>query len=286
MSPHHKPNLTKEVDCLVKRKKADYVRMRKQGSVRALEGYKLARKELKKGLKRARRGHEKSLAGRIMGNPKAFYTYARNKRMTRVRLGPVKDSSGNLCMESEEIGEALNEYFSSVFTKERGHVVEEDSVIHAGMLEELDIHEEDVLAILKSQRIDKSPGPDGIYPKNLWEARDEIAEPLALIFMSSLSMGIVPEDWKWRVPLFKKGNRYNPGNYRPVSLTSVVGKLLESVLRDRIYDHLERYSLIQDSQHGFVRGKSCLTSLIGFFEEVTRYVDEGKASCCHIHGFQ
>ena len=199
--------------------------------------------------------------------------------MTRVRLGPVKDSSGNLCMESEEIGEALNEYFSSVFTKERGHVVEEDSVIQAGRLEEVDIQKEDVLAILKSLRIDKSPGPDGIYPRILWEARDEIAEPLALIFMSSLSMGIVPEDWRVAsvVPLFKKGNRYNPGNYRPVSLTLVVGKLLERVLRDRIYDHLERYSLIRDSQHGFVRGKSCLTSLIEFFEEVTRYVDEGRA---------
>ena len=66
------PWFTKEVECLLKRKKEAYVRMRKQGSVRALEGYKLARKELKKGLRRARRGHEKSLAGRIKENPKAF----------------------------------------------------------------------------------------------------------------------------------------------------------------------------------------------------------------------
>jgi len=90
--------------------------MRKQGSVRELVRYKLARTELKKGLRRARRAHEKSLAGRIKENPKAFYDYVRNKRMTRVSFGLVKDSSGNLCMESEEIEEALNEYFSSVFT--------------------------------------------------------------------------------------------------------------------------------------------------------------------------
>ena len=93
---------------------------------------------------------------------------------------------------------------------------------------------------------------------------EKIAEHLALIFGSSVSTGIVPEDWRVVnvVPLFKKGNRNDPGNYGPASLTSVVGKIMEKVLRDRIYDHLERCSLIRDSQHGFVRGKSCLTNLI------------------------
>ena len=115
--------------------------------------------------------------------------------MTRVRLGPVKDSSGNLCMESEEIGEAMNEYFSSVFTKERSHVFEDESMLQADRLE-VDVLREDVLAILKNLKVDKSPGLDGIYPRILWEARDEIAEPLALIFGSSLSTGIVSEDWR------------------------------------------------------------------------------------------
>ncbi|XP_060710826.1 uncharacterized protein LOC132835701, partial [Hemiscyllium ocellatum] len=127
--------------------------------------------------------------------------------------------------------------------------------------------------------IDKSPGPDGIYPRILWEAREEIAEPLAWIFMSSLSTGIVPEDWRIAnvVPLFKKGSRDSPSNYRPVSLTSVVGKVLERMVRDKIYEHLGRNNVIRDSQHGFVKGRSCLTNLIEFFEKVTKEVDEGKA---------
>ncbi|XP_072335049.1 multiple inositol polyphosphate phosphatase 1b isoform X1 [Scyliorhinus torazame] len=273
------PWLTREVECLVKRKKETYVRLRKQGSDRALEGYKIARRELKKGIRRAKRGHEQSLAGRIKENPKAFYTYVRNMRMTRARVGPIKDSSGRLCIESEEIGEVLNKYFSSVFTNERGHIVGEDSVKQTGKLEEILVRTEDVLGILKSLRIDKSPGPDAIYPRILWEARDEIAESLAMIFSSSLSTGVVPGDWRVAnvMSLFKKGIRDNPGNYRPVSLTSVVGKVMERVLRDRISEHLERHCLIRDSQHGFVRGRSCLTSLIEFFEEVTKHVDEGKA---------
>ena len=62
-----------------------------------------------------------------------------------------------------------------------------------------------------------------------------------------------------------------------MSLTSGVGKLLEGILRDRIYRHLERQVLIRDSQHGFVSGKSCLTNLIELFEGVTKKVDEGTA---------
>ena len=102
----------------------------------------------------------------------------------------------------------------------------------------------------------------------MWEAREEIADPRAEIFESSIVTGEVPEDWRVAnvVPFFKKGCREKPGNYRPVSLTSVVGKLLEGILRDRIYMHLETQGLIKDSQHGFVSGKSCLINLSEFFE--------------------
>ena len=89
-----------------------------------------------------------------------------------------------------------------------------------------------------------------------------------------METGEVPEDWRIAdvVPIFNKGNRDSPGNYRPVSLTSAVGKLMEKILRDRIYEHLEKFS-----QHGFVKGKSCLTSLVEFFENVMKHIDEWKA---------
>jgi len=93
-------------------------------------------------------------------------------------------------------------------SNERGHIVEEDSVKQSGKLEEIIIRKEDVLGILKNLRIDKSPGLDVISPRILWEVRDEIAEPLAKIFSSSMSTGVLPEDWKEAnvVPLFKSGN--------------------------------------------------------------------------------
>ena len=73
------------------------------------------------------------------GKPKAFYKYVRNKRMNRVGVGPVKDSNGKLCVVSEEIGEALNEYFSSVFTQEKDRVVEEIAEIQAIRIEGIEV---------------------------------------------------------------------------------------------------------------------------------------------------
>ena len=78
------------------------------------------------------------------------------------------------------------------------------------------------------------------------------------------------------IPLFKKGSRNKSVNYRPVSLTSVICKLLASIIRDHIMDFLIKHKLINSSQHGFLKSKSCLTNWLCFFEEITKWVDEGS----------
>eukprot|EP00061_Rhincodon_typus_P006250 g26696.t1 len=188
--------MTRHVKHLVKRKKETFLRLRKQGLDRALESYRVARKELKNGLRRARSGFEKALAGRIKENPKVFYTYVRDKRMARVRVGLIRVIGGNLCVESEETEEVLNEYFASVFTSETDFVVCKDIVKQADVIEQVVVKKEDVIEILKNLRIDKSPGPDRMYPRLLQEAREKFAAPLVMIFASSLSTGVVPDDWR------------------------------------------------------------------------------------------
>ena len=75
--------------------------------------------------------------------------------------------------------------------------------------------------------------------------------------------------------MFKKGKRSEPGNYRPVSLTSILCKILESMIKDKIVEHLQVFNLINDSQHGFMKGRSCLTNLLEYLETVTKLLDEG-----------
>ena len=102
--------------------------------------------------------------------------------------------------------------------------------------------------------------------------------PLAHVFNMSLKEGIVPFEWKEAniIPLFKKGSRNKSVNYRPVSLTSVICKLLETIIRDHMMDFLIKHKLINPSQHGFLKAKSCLTNLLCFLEEITKWVDDGS----------
>jgi len=114
-------------------------------------------------------------------------------------------------------------------------------------------------------------------PWLLKEVRDLLVTPLSILLRRSLDEGVVPDDWKIAnvYPIFKKGVKSQISNYRPVSLTSQVSKVIESVLRDAIVSHLETNELIQDSQHGFRKGRSCLTNLLVFLDKVTGYIDEG-----------
>ena len=100
---------------------------------------------------------------------------------------------------------------------------------------------------------------------------------LTIIFRKSLDQGEIPDDWRTAnvSPIFKKGSRSKVSNYRPVSLTSQVSKIYESILRDAIMEHLVKNQLLRDSQHGFLRGRSCLSNLLTFLDKVTDCVDKG-----------
>ena len=78
------------------------------------------------------------------------------------------------------------------------------------------------------------------------------------------------------MPICKKGRKEDLGNYKPVSLTSVPGKVTEPIILSAITWHVQDNQVIRPSQHGFMKGRSCLTNLI-FYDKVTRLVDEGKA---------
>ncbi|XP_068002250.1 uncharacterized protein, partial [Melanerpes formicivorus] len=142
----------------------------------------------------------------------------------------------------------------------------------------LEIHEELVRDLLSHLDIHKSMGPDGIHPRVLRELADVLARPLSIIFLQSWLTGEVPDDWKLAnvVPIHKKGRMEEPGNYRPVSLTSVPGKVMEQIILAAITAHLKDGQGLRSSQHGFRKGRSCLSNLISFYDQVTRLVDVGR----------
>ena len=105
-----------------------------------------------------------------------------------------------------------------------------------------------------------------------------LVKPLYILFKQSLTAGHVPNDWKCAniTPVFKKGSKSKPSNYRPISLTSQVAKILESIVRDIIQDFLSQHNVINPHQHGFRQGKSCFTNLLETFEDFNRTIDEKR----------
>ena len=181
---------------------------------------------------------------------------------------------------NKEMAELLNTCFGEAFTKEdKQRVPEPEAMELGGILDNISITVAAVRRKINGLRSEAAAGPDGMGPRALKELQEGLAPALAHVYRRSLVEGAVPPDWRRAnvTPIFKKGSKSTPGNYRPVSLTSVACKVMESVMRDAITAHLDRNKLIRHSQHGFIRGRSCTTNLLEFLEKATKAVDEGKS---------
>ena len=220
------------------------------GKDKDYEVYKEALNAATNEVKKAKRNFEHKLAQNIKSDSKSFYAYVRSKQNVRDKVGPLEDNAGNIITQGCLMAEELNVHFSSVFTREDTSSLPVPETKFNGSDEEklgqLIVTPEVVASKINNMKENKSPGVDGLSPKILKETVEQISKPLAHVFNMSLQEGIVPLEWKEAniIPLFTKGSRNKSVNYRPVSLTSVICKLLETIIRDHMMDFFVKHKLI------------------------------------------
>ena len=253
----------------------------KRGESQLLVSYNELARKVKKDIRLAKRNYEIKVAREAQKDPKSFYQLYKTK--VKDKIGPLKGRDDREIDCAEEISEELNNYFLSIFTEEGQSRDAEPEQSFTGqetdMLKDIVINNEIVIREIDGLKKTKSPGPDNVYPRILKECREQLSEHIAKLFQKSLDTGFVPKLWRQAnvVPIFKKGDKSDKSNYRPISLTSVIGKMLEAIIARAVRKHLDDHNLIRHSQHGFSKGKSCLTNLLSFYRKVFETVDKGDS---------
>ena len=201
---------------------------------------------------------------------------------------------GNFTVTDVEKAEVVSDFFSSVQAKDETTSLDLNRLpLTSPMTDEL-LTNDEVLKYLKRIKTSKSPGPDGIHPRIIYELPQQICVPITKLFNVCISKGEVPSDWKQAIisPLFKKNDTSDPNNYRPVSVTSILCKVLERCIRDRIVEHMRCNNYFSQRQFGFISGRSTTLQLLHVLEKWTKalghdciYFDFDKAfdKVSHVH---
>ena len=274
------PWLSTSIKKSVKKKYKLFKRYLESKSSSAYHDYIQVRNEVNKLVKNAKYNHEKKIADECKGNPKAFWKYINSFKKCKECVPPLKRKDASLATDDAEKADMLIKYFSSVLTNEDitniPHI-KPGANSNGKMVSEIEVTAEQVEKKLKALNTTKSPGPDKLYPRVLNELSCELSGPLSVLFNKTISNGILPDDWKTAeiTAIFKKGDRTDTNNFRPVSLTCILCKVLESFIRDILQRHMEENKLYTKCQHGFRKGKSCTTQLLEVINDFTNYMDDG-----------
>jgi len=192
----------------------------------------------------------------------------------------LEDSNGQLVSNDGSKAKMLNDYFSSVFVNEvdDGNFFDQNIIQNnpeCDTINTIDVNRDIVLEAIEKLNVSKAPGPDGMHARVIKECKESFSIVFTLIFKKSLQEGVLPKQWKQAnvKALFKKGKRTQCKNYRPVSLTSIVCKIFETIIRDHITEFLEGNNLITNHQHGFRSGHSCTTQLLELMEDFTDFYE-------------
>ena len=201
--------------------------------------------------------------------------FLKNKGIESNDIPPLETESETVYSNTKKAN-AFNNYFNS----QSQITGEDDPLPNTGqsqtLLPPFQLTVEEVTSVLKKLDTSKAVGPDLVHNKILVAAYPLIAEPLTILFNRSLLDGIFPAVWKKAhiTPVYKKGSRSHCTNYRPISLLSCVGKVLEKCVKSHVVEFLDEHKIITVAQSGFTQGDSTIYQLLSIYDDFLKSLDK------------
>ena len=217
----------------------------------------------------------------IKTNPKFFFSYAKQFSSTRSKIGPLLNELKEYTASSSKMANLLSAQYSSVFSTPSEDspyfAMEEDE--NEDMLVDIDFSEQDIIdAIDEIKKPNAASGPDGIAAMLVKKCKTSLSKPLFQLWRKCLDRGITPSKLKEAhiIPIHKGGHQGLAANYRPVAFTSHLIKIFEKVIRKYVVQFLEENDKLNDSQHGFRAGCSCVSELLSHYDKIVNILESGS----------
>ena len=269
------PWLNKNLTRAMKKRNQLYKRAKQSGD---FSKYKHARNNIVSNLRKAKKAFFGSLNPK---NSKKFWKTMKYLNKQQCSIPTLRHGDANVQTDTGK-ADLLNSFFSSCFNQSHSPLTPSESYQPSrGCPEELLCNEEEVYQLLVSLDVTKANGPDGISARMLKHTAASITPSVTQLFNLSLCSGQVPSQWKQSlvVPIPKSKDASSPENYRPISLLSILSKLLERHMYKLILEHLHEHHPLSNSQWGFSEGKSTATALLATTHEWFQRLEEGKEIC-------
>ena len=263
-----------EVKHSLNRKKTAHRKAKRVDSEHAWTQYRLIRNSTKTLLRSKYNHYINSLADSCKNNPKRFWSYF--KRKTSSKSIPTTVRNDHTESDDPAVKATLfNEYFASVFNSTTLDPPPLPPSTNPPVIPDPVFTVEQIDSILNQLSASKATAPNDLSPAILRKFAHLVSPSLAVIFNVSMSSHTVPNEWKKAnvVPVFKKGEKHDVKNYRPISLLSTVSKVMERCIFNHLYPFVE--DTLHPLQHGFIKGRSCASQLLKVYHSIGSVLDKG-----------
>lgn len=219
----------------------------------------------------------KAFADELKVNPKKFWNFINERRGVN-QLPSTLSWNMSSADKDTDIANLLATYFASVYSDavhdDRSCNFAPHATIDAQM--NRNVTEDDVRKLIRSLDVHKGAGPDGIPPSFYVALADDLIQPLTILYNASLQSSIFPTEWKRSnvTPIYKNGSRSLASNYRPISILSCAGKMLDQLVSDRISILFE--DILTGPQHAYKKGLSTVTNLMEYVSGILNHMESGK----------